>query len=277
MGETETLFDEAWRASAAKGTGSSWPDEVMAMLATEGGQYLATLRGWFDHFPHPSPTARRVLKARLESLTTTDHLGAVNELAWYVFMRQAGLQAEPLLPGNKPCPDFRVTAPLNCFVEVYTLNVSDGDRTALRVTGGVDLDHDETLRRLLLKASGEKEPQFQHAVAQGLPCLLVLFDYTFWAGLATDFYRFLANELFRADRGFAGLPPSLSGLVYVERRVLHGRLVLSGRRSAVYYNPAAAHQLASGVFDMLQQFTQDNGEVPPRAAEDWIELRDVHA
>src|SRR5262245_58681073 len=126
MGEAQTPFDEVWRASAAaQRTGNSWPDEVMAMLATEGGEYLTTLGRWFDQFPHPSPTARRALKTRLESLTTSDHLGAVNELAWYAFMRQSGLQAEPLPPGNSPSPDFRITAPVDCFVEVSTLNVSD--------------------------------------------------------------------------------------------------------------------------------------------------------
>jgi hypothetical protein len=140
------------------------------------------------------------------------------------------------------------------------------------VTGGIDLDHRETLRRLVLKASDEKHAQFEYVATEGLPCLLVLFDYTFWSGLAADFYRSLATELLGDERAFAQLPVALSGIVYVERRVSGGRIVLSRLRSAVYYNPGARYPIAAGAFDMLRQFGHDIGETTPKAEGDWIEL-----
>lgn len=273
MGQDGRVFDENWRVRAAGGgLGDSWAKEVVAALDADGSHYLATLALWFERFPLTSGKDRWALKRRLESFTTSDHLGAVNELSWYEFMRQAGLQARPMPPAKAARPDFRITAPVGLFVEVSTLNVSEGEKKALQATGGVDLNHMETLRRLLLKASDEKDAQFEYAASEASPCLLVLFDYTFWSGLATDFYRFLATALLEEGRAFAQLPASLSGIVYVERKVFSGRIRLSRRRSAIYYNPAARYPLAVGAFDMLRQFGLDIGETEPRAEGDWIEL-----
>ena len=102
--------------------------------------------------------------------------------------------------------------------------------------------------------------------------ILPLFDYTSWSGLATERYRFLASELLGNKPAFSKLPSALSAIVYVERRVRGGCIVLSRLRSAVYHNPAPRHSLPPRAFNMLRQFGNDIGEVAPAAEGDWIEL-----
>jgi hypothetical protein len=273
MSQHEQLFDHAWRARAvAGGLGDSWANDVVAALAFDGGRYLATLAKWFTQFPHLSTMDCSVLRTRLESFTNSDHLGAVNELSWYQFMRQSGFQVDPVSTAKAARPDFRLAGAAAAFAEVSTLNVSERDRASLRATGGVDLNYRETARRLLLKASEEKCGQFEYASGHGLPCLLVLFDYTFWSGLATGFYRFLASELLGDEPAFSQLPSSLSAIAYVERRLIGGRIVLSRLRSAVYHNPKSHHPLDPSAFRMLRQFGHDIGEIAPDAKDAWIEL-----
>ena len=274
MGQNVRVFDEGWRARASgSALGDSWARAVIATLDADGGGYLDILALWFDRFPLTSEKQRWALKTRLESCTTSDHLGAVNELSWYEFMRWAGLQASPIPPANAPRPDFKVTAPAEFFVEVSTLNVSDAERKERQETGGVDLNHKETLRRLLRKAAGEKDAQVAYAASESRPCMLVLFDYTSWSGLATNRYRFLATALLGEGRAFAQLPVALSAVVYAERKVFSaGRIAISQQRSAIYYNPAALYPLVVGAFDMLRQFGRDFGEVEPKSQEDWVWL-----
>jgi hypothetical protein len=235
MSGNEQVFAEAWRARAAAGElGDSWANEVVVALESDGGRYLATLAKWFTQFPLTSLADRSALRTRLESFTISDHLGAVNELCWYQFMRESGFQVDPIPTATTARPDFMLTGPAAVFAEVSTLNVSQSEKTSLRVTGGVDLDHRRTVRRLLRKASDDKHPQFEYAASNGMPCLLALFDYTFWSGLATDLYRFIAVELLGDEPAFAELPSALSAIVYLERRVGSGRIIVSRLRSAVY-------------------------------------------
>ncbi len=273
MDQAMTVFGDGWRAHVVDNApGDSWAHEVMAALDGNGRRYLEILALWFGRFPLASKKQRGELKRRLESLTTSDHLGAVNELSWYQFMRRAGLQASPIPTANAPRPDFKVTAPAEFFVEVSTLNVSEAERERLLTTGGVDINHHATLKRLLLKAADEKDAQIAHAASEGRPCLLVLFDYTFWSCLATNRFYFLATGLLGGQLAFAQLPVALSAIAYVERRVLDGRIAISHRRSAIYYNPVADYPLALGSFDLLPQFWRNIGEIQPEAQENWIWL-----
>jgi hypothetical protein len=273
MDQVVRVFDDGWRARVVdNASDDSWAHEVRAALNGNGGCYLETLALWFGRFPLASKKQRWELKRRLESLTNSDHLGAVNELSWYQFMREAGLQASPIPTANAPRPDFKVTAPAEFFVEVSTLNVSEAERESLLATGGVDLNHHATLRRLLLKAAGEKDAQIAHAVSEGLPCLLVLFDYSYWSGHPTNCFHFLASGLLGGQLAFAQLPVALSAIAYVKRRVFDGHIEISQRRSAIYYNPAADYPLAVGSFDLLPQFWRDIGEIQPKPQEDWIRL-----
>lgn len=272
MGQNVTVFDESWLmdARAKNPRAPSWAHGVMEALDTTGGIYLGFLRLCFDRFPLKSNKQKRPLKTRLESFNNEDHLGSVNELSWYEFMRRANMEVYPILPANAPRPDFKVTAPSEFFVEVSTLNVSDAEKRELQATGGVALNHAEMLRRLLLKATGEKDAQIAYAASESRPCVLVLFDYTFLSGLPTNFYRFLATALLGERLAFAQLPVALSAVVYAKRRVSAGRIEISQQQSAIYYNPAARYPLAVGAFDLLRQFGHDIGEAEPKTQENWI-------
>ena len=273
MDQAVRVFGDGWHARVVDNApGDSWAHEVMAALGGNGRRYLDILALWFGQFPLTSKKQRAEMKRRLESLATSDHLGAVNELSWYQLMRRGGLQASPIPTANAPRPDFKVMAPAEFFVEVSTLNVSEAERESLLTIGGVDINHHATLKRLFLKAADEKDAQIAHAASESRPCLLVLFDYTFWSSLATDRFHFFATGLLGRQLAFAQLPVALSAIVYVERRVLDGRIAISQRRSAIYYNPVADYPLASGSFDLLPQFWHDIGEIQPEAQEDWIWL-----
>jgi hypothetical protein len=274
MVKTLTVFDGSWLTAARvkKPHASSWTHEVMEALDTTGGIYLGSLRLWFDKFPLNSTKQKRVLKTRLESFATSDHLGAVNELSWWEFMCRTDIEAVPIPPTNAPRPDFKVTVPSEFFVEVSTLNVSDAEKRELQAGRGVNLNHSETLRRLLLRVADEKKGQISYAANESRPCGLVLFDYTTWSGFGTEFFRFLATSLLGRGLVFAHVPTTLSALVYVERRVIDGRIAISQQRSAVYYNPTASHALPIGTFGVLRQFWCGMSEAEPKSQEHWLWL-----
>lgn len=187
-------------------------------------------------------------------------------------MCRFSLKARPIPATRAPRPDFIVTSPTVFYVEVSTLNVSEAEKTELQTTGGVNLNHRETLRRLLIKCGVEKNAQAAYAAGEGRPCILVLFDYSSWSSLATNRYHFLADALLGEERAFLEVPVALSAIVYAERRVNDGHIAISNRRSAIYYNPAALYRFAVGHFSMLHQFGTDLGSVGPKAQEDWIAL-----
>lgn len=250
-----TIFDVDWINNARANTDdTSWVSDLIATLDTSGGIYLASLRLWFNRFPL-NEKQKRGLAAKIENFRNEDHLGAVNELAWWAFLRQEQFNANPIAVRKSSTPDFWVRAPSEFFIEVSTFNVSKKDQLTLRVGDSVKLDHAGTMRRILEKFTDEKQKQFNYAVDRKMPCVLVLFDYTTWSAFGTHFYRFLANFLLGNNRGFQSLPVELSALVYVERKVFDdGRIAISRARSGVYYNPNAKYSLPEGTFTSLNQF-----------------------
>jgi len=269
MSKTFTVFDATWLAQAeAKRYSDSWIGDVIA--SAEGKSYLEVLRVWFARFPLNSIKDRGALKARLESLNTSDHLGAVNELSWWEFMRRTNLHAEPIPTSTTPRPDFKVLTPSEFFVEVSTLNVSETEKKKLQDEGAISPDHAETLGRFLLKAAtDDKTGQISYAVSEQRPCSLVLFDYT---AFGTQRSRFFANDLFGRTLKCARLPIGLSAIVYVERKVIDGRIAISRDRSAIYYNPNAKHPLPTGTFSALRQFWCQMVETEPASPDYWIWL-----
>jgi len=266
-----TVFDATWLTEAqAKGSNDSWAGEVIA--TPEGNIYLDILRLWFDRFPLKSIKDRRALKNRLESFIRSDHVGGVNELSWWEFMCRMNLNAEPICTKTTPRPDFKVLTQPEFFVEVSTLNVSETEKKKLKKEGAVPLDHTETLRRLLLKAANDKKDQISYAASSQRACALVLFDYTTWSGLGTQFFRFLANALLGKGFEFAQLPVELSALVYVERKVIDGRVGISRDRSAIYHNPCATHPLPISTFSALRQFRFQMVETESTSLDHWIWL-----
>jgi len=257
------IFDQDWLSKASSiQRGGQWVDDVIAEINGSGGIYLSTLRLWFSQFPI-SAKQKRHLKQALESFNNTDHLGAVNELAWWKFTNSFGWSSSPIHTGKDKRPDFYVDSPSEFFCEVTTLNLSEKESGLLKSGKGVNLDHNLTLQRVLKKVVEEKNEQIKYGASKKRPCVLVLFDYTFWSGFGTQFYQALADFLLGICKGFMKLPPGLTAIVYVERNVLDGRMAISRGRSAVYHNPNSLFKLPETVFQMMRQYSLNKKEVLP--------------
>jgi len=268
-----TVFDAAWLTRAKGAThGVSWIAGVLDSLNAEGTLYLDSIRIWFNRFPHPTIKDQGALKTRLESFNNSDHLGGVNELSWWEFMRKAQLTATSVATETTPRPDFRISAPTEFYVEVSTLNVSIVDCKAFARGEGVCLDHTATLSRILLKAANDKRDQIAYGAGLRQPSVLVLFDYTTWSWQGTQASRVFANALLGTPRECSRLPVDLSALVYVERKVIDGRIAISRDRSAIYYNPNATYSLPVGMFPDIGQFWCQIMESQPRLDDHWVRL-----
>ncbi|MCH7530107.1 MAG: hypothetical protein ACUZ8N_14905 [Candidatus Scalindua sp.] len=248
------LFDEDWFSNASsRKVGKEWVDEVVNQINGSGGIYLSTLRLWFDRFPL-SNKHKKHLKQALESFNNYDHLGAVNELAWWQFINSFGWSASPIKAGNYKRPDFHIIEPIEFFCEVTTSNLSEKEKKLIESGEGAPLNHNVTIERFL-RVVEEKVEQIKYGASKKKPSVLILFDYTTWSGFGTQLYRELANILLGNIIGFSKLPSELSAIVYVERKVLpEGNIVFSKDRSAVYHNPNALFKLPISVFQMMRQF-----------------------
>ena len=272
MGKKSRIFDDDWVARAsANAAATSWTRDVLRNLDTTGGVYLCTLRSWFDNFPL-SGKKKNQLARRLENIKNEDHLGAVNELAWWRFLCKQGFDVSPIPATKAATPDFRITSPVACFMEVSTLNVSDADKKKFESVGPVELDHEATLRRIFGKLTDEKMQQLSYGANQALPCVLVIFDYTAWSGFGTRLYWFLAECLLGYRRGLQNLPGEVSALVYVERKVRDGHIGFSLLRTAAYYNPNARYDLPVDTFATLRQISVQMVSSEPRPHQGWIWL-----
>jgi hypothetical protein len=272
MVSKKPIFGDGWLQTVrTKSANGSWAATVIESLDTTGRIYLLTLRLWFERFPL-TPKQKQQLRTRLESLRDDEHLGGVNELAWWAFIVREGFTAAPLAPTAAPRPDFELRSPTGCFVEVSTLNVSQKDKARFEAQEGVALDHAETIRRVVGKLTDEKQRQLKYAADHKKPSVLALFDYTTWSGFGTLFYRTLGDYLLGKQLGFRRLPSELSAIVYLERKVLDGRMALSRNRSGVYYNPLALRPLPPGAFPSLNQFWSQLTAVDSTVDEHWLWL-----
>ena len=272
MASKTTLFDEDWvKSTQATADKKSWAYDALQAFDTTGGIYLSSLRLWFNEFPL-KPKQKKALAVRLESTKNEDHLGGVNELAWWAFLRKERFEVSPIPTGASPTPDFRITAPSEFFAEVSTLNVSKQDKAKFEAGDSVELDHSEALRRIVGKFTSEKHQQLSYATGQSKPCVLVLFDYTLWSGFGTLLYRFLGDYLLGKQGGFRELPTELSALVYIERKCIYGHIGISRLRSAAYYNPNAKFALPANTFSSLNQFWCQMVSAESKSTDSWIWL-----
>jgi hypothetical protein len=267
-----SLFDSNWLSSAfTRAPQDSWAHDVLLNLASNGGIYLATLKAWFARFPKPSIE----MKNQLENFVTSAHLGAVNEIFWWEWMKRFHWVAEPVDGKKQRRPDFHVTKPFDFFCEVTTQNISDEVKEKLSKDHAIDLKEERarTMERLFVKAQQEKLDQIRYGASQGRPSVLVLFDYTFWSAFGVPFDK-LSGYLFGEQKWFLRLPSELSAIVYADRQVQNGRLGINQRRSAVYHNPYAQFRLPKTVFRMLFQHESTRDIVSPAKSllepEEWI-------
>jgi len=254
------LYNSNWITNAEKLESShSW---VLDVLKSKNGRnYLKTIKTWYQRYPNKSEH----LKNFLESFDTASHLGGVNELFWWEFMKKFKWKAQPIKVNREKRPDFHVTKPSEFFCEVTTLNISKKDESALRSESGVGLNHEATIYRILGKVMNEEKEQIVYGCRKGHPSILVLFDYTFWSGLATDFSRTFQQKLFEGD-GFAELPKSPSALLYVEKKIIYTRFCVTVKRSAVFHNPYAKYTLPKTVFTMFRQHEKGGAKILPTSS-----------
>lgn len=271
MASLSPLFNEDWLRHTRQNAANSWANEVIDTINTTGQIYLSTLRLWFETFPL-NDTQKQHLYTRLASHQNSDHLGAVNELAWWRFMLCMGIVGSPLPTATTPRPDFKLESPADCFVEVSTLNVSERDEAAFKEGKSVALNHFETIRRILGKLTDEKQQQLLYAASQEKAAVLALFDYTEWSAFGTQLYLVLGEHLLGTQFGYKHLPQDLSAIVLLERHVIDGRIALSCNRSAVYYNPLATYLLPPDTFFPLRQFQCQLAIAEPRPIEHSISL-----
>lgn len=256
------LFDNNWFDSVSKRPrGNQWIDYVMDQINGPGEIYLNTLRIWLERFP-VSNKHKKHLKNRLQSFNNSDHLGGVNEIAWWEFINSFGWTAKPIDPGKGNTPDFNVTKPEDFFCEITTLNMSEKERKLLGSVG-VSLDYNRTIERIMKKVVSEKAGQIEYGASRKKPIFLVLFDYSFASHFATSFYHVLANFLLGETLGFIKLPTGLSGVVYVERHVNEeGKIGIGNERSVVYHNPNSFYKVSDSVFRMIRQYMIQMKEIP---------------
>lgn len=264
------LFDDNWLKKAAENKVDSWANEVIESLETTGQIYLSTLRLWFGRFPLLKKDQEHLQK-RLESFRYDQHLGGVNELTWWAFMQREGIKGKPLQTSTSPSPDFQLDAPADCFVEILTLNLSEQDQKANESIALRDGEK-ETIRRFFVKLRHQKYEQLKHAANNGKPGVLVLFDYTTWSAFGTQFFRALGDALLGKQFEFKSLAPELSAIIYLERKVMDGRIVLSRQRSAIYHNPLAQHSLRHGLFPSITEFSSQVVSVDSQSVEPWLWL-----
>jgi hypothetical protein len=271
--EAAMIFNDNWLKKEAENKTDSWANDVIGSLEPRGQMYLSTLRLWFDRFPLLKKDQKH-LQRRLESLQNDEHLGGVNELAWWAFMQREGIKGKPLPTSESASPDFQLDSPAGCFVEILTLNLSEQDQKAFSAKESIALrdGEKETIRRFFAKLTGQKYKQLKHAANNGKPGVLVLFDYTTWSAFGTQFFRALGDALLGKQFEFKSLAPELSAIIYLERKVMDGRIVSSRQRSAIYHNPLAQHSLRHGLFSSLTEFSSQVVSVDSQSVEPWLWL-----
>lgn len=271
MSGPEEIFSDEWLRLARASNDEALGAAEAAKDSVYGQLYLSTLREWFEEFPL-SAKDKSHLRARLESMKNEEHLSGVNELSWWKFMLREGCTAKPLLPAGTPTPDFFVETPSEFYAEVTTTNMSDDEKNKAESGALISLDHDASIRRFLGKVTAKKERQLKYAAGQRMAGVLVIFDYSHWSGFGTQLYIAIADALLKGNCAFAGLPPELSAIAYVERSVQEGNIGIKCSYSAMYYNPFALYSLAAGTFPSLNQFFLQSGSIETRPASGWVRL-----
>lgn len=243
MKSDNTIFNAAWILEAQKKSINGWTRAVMDTFEPSGKKYLDTINRWFNGYPHDKKE-KNELKAKLESYNDVDHLGGVNELAWFEFMKHFNWQVKPVSAKVRH-PDFYISHPFEIFCEVSTLNKTD-----IADIGG-RIDHSRASSRILRKAIDEKLDQLKYAEQKKKPAILVVFDYSSWSGYGTQRFIAIAAHLLKCSN----LPSELSALLYVDKGVNNeGKIVIYGERSAVYHNPCAKYPVPTALFEIFPQF-----------------------
>jgi len=242
------LFDNNWMKTAY--TEDSWAKAVIDDIDNYGSVYLDCLSEWFGTFPG-SNKQKKGLKSGLLNFENCAHLGAVNELSWWIYLTSRGLSLERIPEGKLPTPDFVLnTDTENIIFEVTTLNPSKDIRCR-------DLQYSQvnSLRRIVYKATKDKVQQLSYGSEKNMPAVLVLFNYDEWSGLSSQFFHKLNDSI--VDHA---LPKELSAILYLERFVDSGRSLYKKESASVFRNPLAQYSLKHDIIEPL--FRSEDNWIP---------------
>ncbi len=243
------LFDNDWLENTYPE--DSWAKAVVDDNGNYGSVYLDTLSAWFGKLPG-SNKQKNSLKAGLLSCINDAHLGAVNELSWWIYLTSRGLSLDGIPKGATATPDFELKSDKgNIIFEVTTINPS-------REIGCGDLEYSQfnSLRRIVGKASEEgKLKQFIYGVERGMPVVLVLFNYDEFSGFGTQFHRMLRDNMVDC-----ALPKELSAVIFLERSVDKGKSRYKKDSAFVFRNPKAEYSFKTGLIEPL--LSSDNDWLP---------------
>ena len=261
------VFDSSWRDRAMHiKDKKAWFQELSPNISTENEIVLLTIRLWIESLPL-TEDQRIDFKRRLESFDNAEHWGAVAELAWCRLLIRQQIKAkliDTVKSKSNSRPDFEIILPTQFHAEVTTLNPSQKDEAAFSIGCGVDLDHTETIRRLVGKLTDEKLKQLQYSCSNGKPAVLVIFDSTISTGVGSHFASSLQEWLYDGKSKQNNiLPTELSAIVYVVKTMFEGRMAILDSRSAVFHNPGAKIMLPSESLSFLCQHSGSSGSVAP--------------
>ena len=221
------IFDNAWINKSHPE--SSWANEVIKDYQNTGKAYLQEISDWFINYPG-SNKRKNGLKSGVLNSDNFSHLGAVNELSWWSYLRSRDINIFPISEGKKSTPDFEVSLEQNTLIfEVTTINASSKEKCR-----NLQYSQGNTLYRILNKITDEKLPQFKYGHDRDCPVILVLFNYDEWSGFGTKLSNFVKNYFEKHD-----VPKELSAILYMERSVIGGKSMYNNNGTSLYLNPNA--------------------------------------
>ena len=229
----------------------SWKSSVRDYIEESGGVYLEVLESWYNRFPG-TDAQKKSLLTHLVSSATEDHLGAVNELAWWQLFQSRGHQIEPIVRAKTATPDFiHKNKGIKIFFEVTTLNIAKNSNEVELESGSR-----HSVKRVAQKCASNKELQLLFGYERQSPSVLVVFNYDTWSGYGVNHHKVILEEF-----DVTKLPESLSAIVFVERRVnSKGVPVFNKQQFAILENDGAKYKYDCSLLQSI--FSKEGYEVP---------------
>ena len=223
---------------------NNWSSDVL--LSDNGNIYLKRIEKWFSQFPLTNKQ-KNGLESRLTSLDNSDHLGAINELCWWIFWVSRGFDLIPIPTTKNPTPDFILRyCDLRVIFEVTTLNLAK-DRFCSEITHC----QNSSIRRIIKKIYTDKIEQLQYGYSLNILAVLVLFNYDQWSGLDTQFYRLLNKPKF-----IKIMPNEMSALIYVEKYIIDEKPCFKRDSLAIIPNPNSILPFPDKIFEILERISK---------------------
>ncbi|MEZ8321419.1 hypothetical protein AB6C72_23705, partial [Vibrio splendidus] len=209
------------------------------------------LESWYKRFPG-SDTQKKSLLRHLVSSVTEDHLGAVNEMAWWQLFQSRGHQIEPVARAKSSTPDFvHQHERGKTYFEVTTLNVAQN-------SGNVELKSatKHSVKRVAQKCASDKKQQLLFGYERQSPSVLVVFNYDSWSGYGINHHKAMIEEFDTTK-----LSESLSAIVFVERRVnSEGVPVFNKQQFNILENDGAKYRYDCSLLENV--FFEEASEFP---------------